>query len=61
MKKLNSKEMETIEGGREKSHCGTVTGLMCSATLIISFTPFFPIASATGIGCLVGISAGCTQ
>lgn len=54
---LERDEMMEIAGG---SACGTVTGAMCAATIILCYTgPFACLAGATGIGCAIGIYSGC--
>lgn len=50
-------EMLEVSGG---SACGSATGAMCAATIILIYAgPFACLAGATGIGCAIGIYSGC--
>jgi hypothetical protein len=56
MKKM--KYLELISGGCEPAG-GGFTGVMCMATVFLVFSPFAPMAAATGIACALGGAAGC--
>ncbi len=59
MKKIKLNQMENAIGA---SSCGTATGALCAATALLAFSGLFaPLASATGIGCALGIYSGCHQ
>lgn len=54
--RLTKDEMEEVMAGS----CGTATGALCAATIILCYTgPFACLAGATGIGCALGIYANC--
>lgn len=52
------KYLELISGGCEPAG-GGFTGVMCMATVFLVFSPFAPMAAATGIACALGGAAGC--
>lgn len=55
---LDRDEMEEIVGGC--GSCGTVTGGFCTATIFLCYAgPLACLAAATGIGCAIGLYAGC--
>jgi hypothetical protein len=58
---LSLEEMEKIQAGTGSSNsCNWATGSMCFATIALLSSAFFaPFAGATGVGCALGIYAGC--
>jgi hypothetical protein len=52
------KNLELIKGGCDAAG-GMFAGVMCMATVYLFFSPFAPMAAATGIACAIGGSAGC--
>lgn len=57
MKKL---EVNDFVGGKRCADAGQIfTGIMCTSTAFLIYTPFTPIAGATGAACLIGAYGGC--
>ncbi|MFV8355603.1 hypothetical protein ACNQGB_05395 [Flavobacterium sp. XS1P32] len=55
-------EMENVMAGKNSGSCGSATGFLCTATALLLFTgPFASLSAATGIGCAIGIYAGCSE
>ena len=58
--KLTPEEMENImAGSHSKSFNWATAGFCVSTVILLSSTLFAPLAAATGIGCGLGIYAGC--
>ena len=53
MKELSLERMEVVVGGTPQS--AFATGMMCTVTFFLLFSPFMPLVGATGPGCAVGI------
>jgi hypothetical protein len=59
--RLTPEEMENVMAG-SFWNCNSVTGAFCMSTVYLAFSgPFASLAAATGIGCALGIYAGCTH
>lgn len=57
--RLTQTEMENIMAG-SFWNCNSVTGAFCASTGLLAFSGVLaPLAGATGVGCALGLYAGC--